>query len=297
MVIDEGTKPDDDLEIVVENDPLEITDIEVDAGKNAEGVEDWKVQLAAAQKEATDAKAKAVEAERLAQERGSEIERFQRENAQARNTAVSAEMMALDNAIANVEHERSDAKQKYRIAMEQGDFEAAAEAQSAMSEVAVKAQRMKEGKAALERRAEDVKHAVDPVEQFAASLSPQSGNWVRSHPDAIQNRSKLEKAHYGALFHDIKVDSPEYFKFLDQELGYTQRPAETVDTGVEIRRVAAAPAAPVSRGGAADAPQARGTNTVRLTAAQREIAALSGLTDAEYAKQLLAIQRENGTTH
>ncbi|MBM7047569.1 hypothetical protein [Rhizobium lusitanum] len=298
MATDEGNKPDDDLEIVVDDTMLEAGDIEGDTGKNPGGVEDWKAQLAAAQKEAADAKAQAVEAERLAKDRATEIERFQRENAQVRNTAVSAEMMALDNAIANVEHERNDAKQKYRLAMEAGDFEAAADAQAAISEVAVKAQRMKEGKAALERRSEDAKQKSDPIEQYVTGMTATSASWVRSHPDMFLNdakRSYVIAAHHKAVESGISIDSDDYFDFIEKEMGL--KPRNEQDPGIGARRTTAAPAAPVSRGGSADAPQPRGTNTIRLTAAQREIAALSGLTDAEYAKQLLAIQRENGTTH
>lgn len=291
MII-EDTGEKDELEIVVDDaggsDLGADKEISVDTGKPADGVEDWKSQLEAAQKKAKDA-------ENLAQSRAGELERAQREVAQVKTNAVSAEILALDNAIANVEHERNDAKLKLRTAMEQGDYEAAAEAQSQLSDVAIRAQRIKEGKSALERRAEDARNAPSPVEKFVETLSPASANWVRSHPDSINNRAELERAHYGAVYNKISPDTPEYFKFLEQELGYSQKPGERVDPVPEHRR-AAAPVAPPSRGGAAEAPQARGT-TIRLTAAQREAAAYSGLTDAEYARNLLAIQRENGTTH
>jgi hypothetical protein len=203
-------------------------------------------------------------------------------------------MLAVENAIANTEHERSDAKAEYKAAMEVGDFDAAAEAQAKLSDIAVRAQRIKEGKAALERRAEDARSQPDPVEQFVSSLSPASAGWVRAHPDVISNRSELERAHYGAVYNKIPLDTPEYFSFLESELGYSARQAAPV---AEPRpRQQAAPAAPVSRGGAADAPRTS-PNTVRLSAAEREIAAACGMTDAEYARNKLAIQRDSNTTH
>ena len=289
----EDNDPNGDLEITVD-DVIETPagadkEIPVEGSGKAEGAEDWKAQFEAAQKEAEEAK-------RLAQQRADEVERVQRENAQVKTTAASAEMLALDNALANVKHEQEDAKAKYRQALAEGDFDAAADAQASFTEIALKAQRIKEGKEFLERRAEDARNAPDPVEQFVSTLSPASASWVRNHPDSIKNRAELERAHYGAVYNKITPDTPEYFQFLEQELGYSQKPAERSEPAVETRRAPTAPAAPVSRGGSAEAPQARST-TIRLTAAQREIAALSGLTDAEYAKQLLAIQRENATTH
>lgn len=288
----EDANKDDDLEIIVDDAPAgegASADIQLEQPNKPHeaGAEDWKAQFEAAQK-------KAEEAERVAKQRAEELDRVQRENSANKTAVVSAEMMAIENAIANAEHERADAKAEYKAAMEVGDFDAAAEAQAKLSDIAVRAQRMKEGKAAIERRAEDAKNQTDPVEQFAASLSSASGSWIRAHPDAIQNRSELERAHYGAVYNKIKVDSPEYFQFLEQELGYVDKPSAPA---VEQRqRQQAAPAAPVSRGGAVEAPRTS-QNTVRLTAAEREIAAACGMTDAEYAKHKLAIQRDGATTH
>jgi hypothetical protein len=57
-----------------------------------------------------------------------------------------------------------------------------------------------------------------------------------------------------------------------------------------------APAAPVSRDGASANGGSR-TTQVRLTVAEREAARISGMSDAEYAAQKLAIQRDSATTH
>jgi hypothetical protein len=282
----------DELEITLDDvvdkpvdGAAEITIDEAPAPKT--GDEDWKAQFEAAQKKADDA-------ERLAQQRADELTRVSRERDATRTAVVSAEMLAVENAIANTEHERSDAKAEYKAAMEVGDFDAAAEAQAKLSDIAVRAQRIKEGKAALERRAEDARSQPDPVEQFVSSLSPASAGWVRAHPDVISNRSELERAHYGAVYNKIPLDTPEYFSFLESELGYSARQAAPV--AEPRQRQQAAPAAPVSRGGAADAPRTS-PNTVRLSAAEREIAAACGMTDAEYARNKLAIQRDSNTTH
>lgn len=285
-----------------------VVDLIDDAGKdgaldvvveNTDGVEDWKAQFEAAQKKVEESDAKRVEAERLAASRATEIGRFKSEGAQARTAAVSAEMLAIENALANTEHERNDAKAALKAAYESGDFDAATEAQSQLSDIAIKAQRIKEGKAQLERRAEDAKAAVDPVEQYAARLTPQSAAWVRSHPEVVYNAGKQEelaRAHYRALGQGMAADTAEYFQYMNEEMGYAAKAKSDDDLVVDTQtRQRAAPAAPVSRSGSQDAPITR--SQVRLSAAQREMAELCGLTDVEYAKNLLAIEREKGTTH
>jgi len=287
------------------NDELEITlddvadklasgaaEITIDEDPVAkDGEEDWKAQFEAAQKKAEDA-------ERLAQQRADELTRVSRERDANRTAIVSAEMLAVENAIANAEHERSDAKAEYKAAMEVGDFDAAAEAQAKLSDIAVRAQRIKEGKAALERRAEDARSQPDPIDQYTATMTAASAKWVREHSDYFLNdrkRSYVIAAHNRAEDKGIALDSPEYFEFLETELGIHQpKPAQAA---VEQRpRPQTAPAAPVSRGGAADAPRTS-PNKVSLSPAEREAAAFCGMTDAEYARHKLAIQRENNTTH
>jgi hypothetical protein len=302
MAKNDQNKPDEEI-VVAAADESVVTEVIAEAVAGAEAHEtDWKAQFEGAQKKIEEAETKRAEAERIAQLRADDLERVQKENQRTRSDVVSAEMLAVNNAIANTEHERADAKQAYKAAMEAGDYEAAAEAQAKLSEVAVKAQRIKEGKAELERRAEAAKVQADPIEQYVQQLSPQSAAWIRRHPETVSDpgkRDMLQRAHYKALGDGIRVDSPEYFQHMDVEMGYAQRQqaADDLDDDPPQQRQQAAPAAPVSRGGAAQAPQAR-PNVVRLTAAQREIAAACGMTDAEYAKQLLAIQRETGaTTH
>jgi len=301
MAKNEPNKPEDEIEVAAAELGAE-TEVTVEAAPEAAAQEpDWKAQFEGAQKKIEEAETARVEAERLAKARADDLDRIQRENVKTRSDVVSAEMLAIDNAIANTDHERNGAKQAYKVAMEAGDFEAAAEAQAKLSEIAVKAQRIKEGKAELERRAEAAKAQADPLEQYVSQLSPQSAAWIRKHPETVNDAGKrdlLQRAHYKALGNGIRPDTDEYFQHMDVEMGYAQRQAaaDEIDDDPPPARTPAAPAAPVSRGGAAQAPAAR-NNVVRLTAAQREIAAACGMTDAEYAKQLLAIQRENATTH
>lgn len=296
---EENQPANDELEVIVEPEQQEEEVVVADA--SSAGPDDWKAQLEAAQKKAEEAEAARAEAERIARERAEQIARYETESTRAKSQAASAEMLAIDNAIANTEHEKAEAKAKLKAAYESGDFDAVAEAQAQLSDVAVKAQRLKEGKAAIERSIDAAKQSADPVEQYVSQLTPQSAAWIRAHPEVVRDQSKrekLERAHYKALGEGIRPDTSEYFAHMDREMGYSvpETPVEHVEPKASSQRTQSAPAAPVSRGGSADVPEAR-RNVVRLTAAQREIAAMCGMTDAEYAKHLLAIERERATTH
>lgn len=293
---------EDEIEVKIDNAAAAaVADPEI-VVEGAPAADDWKAQFEAAQRKTQEAETARKEAERLAASRAEEIERFKSENTRAKTQAVSAEMMAIENAIANTEHERSDAKAAYKLAMEAGDFDAAAEAQDKLATVAIKAQRIKEGKAEIERRVEAAKVQTDPVEQYVSALSPRAADWVRRHPEVVKDSAKnavLVRSHHRAVGNDITPDTDEYFRFMEQEMGYLAKDVSTEvdeDTDPGLVRQQAAPAAPVSRGGAAQAAQAR-PNTVRLSAAEREIAAACGMTDAEYAKNKLAIAQASGSTH
>lgn len=293
---------DDEIEVKIDDAaPVVADDITVDA---APAAEDWKAQFEAAQRKTQEAETARKEAERISAARADEIERIKGESTRAKTQAVSAEMMAIDNALANTEHEKADARAAYKTAMEAGDYEAAALAQEAISTVAVKAQRIKEGKAEIERRVEAAKTQEDPIEQYVKPLSPRAADWVRRHPEVVRDSAKnaiLVRSHHRAVGNDIAPDTDEYFKFMEQEMGYAAKDVaadadDDRDADIVPARSQSAPAAPVSRGGTTQASQAR-PNTVRLSAQEREIAAACGMTDAEYAKNKMAIARETGTTH
>lgn len=285
---------EDEIEVLVDDTPAEgTTEVETPAAKEPE---DWKAQFEAAKKRADEAEAKAAEIEA---KRTAEAERHMREVAESRKVTVSAEMTAVTNALANLEHAKANAKAEYSKAMQEGDFDAAAEAQLKMSEISVKHQRISEGKAALERRAEV---QADPVEQWVSQLQPKSAAWIRAHPNMVKTpdaQKKLEQAHYLALGNGHMADTDGYFDYIEKHFDLKPKNedpiVETTASKTEARtsetRQQSTPVAPPSREGSSGAPTTSRT-TIRLTAAQREIAAACGMSDAEYAKNLLAIERE-----
>lgn len=130
---------------------------------------------------------------------------------------------------------------------------------------------------------------ADPVEKFAAQLSPRSAAWLRQHPECATDRSKnhaMIGAHHTAIAAGIEPESDAYYTHIEQALGYAARPAESA-------RVVPPPAAP-SRSSVPTAPARPGGTTITLTPEQRSMAKDLGMTDKEYAEQLAAIRAETG---
>ncbi len=64
---------------------------------------------------------------------------------------------------------------------------------------------------------------LDPVEAAARTLSPKSADWIRAHPDMINHIPKLRAAHqYAVDVKGIVSESPEYFSFLENEMGISK---------------------------------------------------------------------------
>lgn len=243
--------------------------------------------------------------QQLDRERAERIRAQQAEQAarveahRARSDVDETNIQLVSNAIDTLRRDDEILKQNYQIAMQQGQFAAAAEIQQEMSGNAAKLLQLSNGLEAMKSKpkAPEPKAApADPVEAFAALLSPKSANWVRAHPEYVKDANlnrKMIAAHELAVADGIAVDTQEYFDAIESTLKIKPKPvAETNQTADEHaakvvqRRDAAPAAAPVSRGGSTR------TNVVRLTAAEREMADMMGMKPEEYAKNKIALQKE-----
>lgn len=234
-----------------------------------------------------------------------EMERRAREYAahaaQAKNEAQDSNLHLVTNAIESVKQNTEVLKSNYSQAMAAGDYDRAAEYQQAMSNNAAKLLQLEQGKQALENMPKQQAAAPigvsDPVEALASQLSPRSAAWVRRNPQFATDPRQYQKmlaAHNLAVADGISPDSDEYFDSVETTL--RMRRSEPVqqdsdpmaDAAKPTQRRSVPPAAPVSRSGT---PGSR-PNVVRLTAQEREMAQMMGMTDSEYAKNKLALQRE-----
>ena len=216
----------------------------------------------------------------------------------AKNEAGDTNLQLVINAISTVKSENENLKGFYAQALEAGDYARAADVQAEMAANAAKLLQLENGKTAMEAQPKAPAPKpiqTDPVEAFASQLTPRSAAWVRAHPQFVRDpklNQKMIAAHNIALADGIEPDSDEYFGAVEGIL--FKKSALVVDdddAGDDPMREAAhrapaapPPAAPVSRG--------ENRNTVRLSAAQREAAELSGMTEQEYAKSVQALKAE-----
>ena len=184
--------------------------------------------------------------------------------------------------------------------MENNDYDAAAEAQEGMSNMSARLLQLENGKSALEARPREAieQPRRDPVEAFASQLSPRSANWVRNNPQCVTDprlNQKMIAAHSLAMADGYEADSDDYFNFVETTLGMRKRaeaaPEEEVmsTAASSTQRRSSPPAAPVSRSNNTSGTR---PEVVRLTALQRETAQFSGMSNEEYAKQVLKIRNQ-----
>ena len=260
-----------------------------------------------------DAPTRAIEPEegvevlraKLEQERQSRLEAERRAQAAthaaatAKNEVADSNLALVTNAIETLKQNEAVLKKSYAEAMASGDYDRAAEVQASMSTNSAKLLQLEQGKTALENAPKTAPQAAsaDPVEALASQLSPRSAAWVRANPQFARDSrlyAKMIAAHNLAVADGLSADSDEYFEAVEETLKMRRAPAPQsdadpmADAAKPVARRAAPAAAPVSRAGA---PGSR-PNVVRLTAAEREMAQMMGMTDQEYAKNKLALQRE-----
>lgn len=246
-----------------------------------------------------------------------EAERAGRENAERRaSEAEAAELRSrtesqdtnlhlVTTAIEKVEQQNVILKANLRQAIVDNDADAQVEIQASMAESAANLLQLKQGKAALEKAPKPVARAApDPVEQFAATLSPRAAGWIRSHPDFVTDGRKNEKmiAAHNFIKNDIELDSDQYFEKIEEMLGI-KKAAPSVDVNLNGGDPMADAAKPVRQTPPAGAPVSRSGNgtggrsgAITLTPEQQEIARLnfpdSKTPLEDYARQIVALRQE-----
>lgn len=252
-----------------------------------EGLEEFKKRF-------ESERIKRIEAEKRYQEAALEAH-------SAKNEVHDTNLQLVINAIDTINQQNEILKSHYSAAMSSGDFDRAAEVQNNMSANNAKLVSLEQGKTALENTPKPPPpkpetHA-DPVEAVASQLSRRSAEWVRQHPEYARDRRLFQKmiaAHNLVSADGVEPDTDEYFSGIERVLNI--RPQEQVrnddamaDSAKVTQRRSGPPAAPVSRSGTGTGSR---PNVVRLTAEEREMASAMKMTDQEYAKAKLALQKE-----
>jgi hypothetical protein len=268
--------------------PLETT--AEDKGQNEE--EDIRKTLKNLKK-----KLEKAEEGRIAAEQQAKIE-AQRAR-QAMNEVDSSNIQLIDSAIHTVKQQNEVYTSKYAEAMSVGDYDAAAKIQRAMSTNEAKLLQLENGKAAMVNNPrQEAASTADPVEHFASQLSARSAEWIRKNPQCVTDPRLMQKmiaAHNLAVADGYRADSDDYFQFVEQTIGLLKKEVRDDDHEEDTplssaskpsSRQAPPPAAPANNGGS------HRPNVVRLTKAEAETARMFGMTEQEYAKNKIALQKE-----
>ena len=212
----------------------------------------------------------------------------------------------VSNALDTVRRDGDILKAQLRDAMNIGDHDRAAEIQEAMSTNAIRLNQLEAGKRDMETRPRQPAFNPppppppqpayqDPLEQIAGAVSPRSASWIRANKDSLGNERALRemfRAHESAVDHGYAPDSDAYFQFVENRMGISDSRQQAASAPVQ--RKAAPPAAPVSRSGNGTGSR---PNVVRLSSEQQEMAKNLGMTNAEYAAQVVALRKEGKLTH
>jgi hypothetical protein len=292
MNIEDNTEDQFEIDLGEDLKPAEDIIVEKSEEKAAEAdpvdntLEALREQLETERKARQEAQRRASEAEYSAYEAKGEVQ----------DTSLHLVSNAIDTVIQN----NNILKANYRDAMAMGDFDTAADIQSEMSSNAAKLLQLEQGKQALEnqpRQPAPTPYVADPVEALASQLSPRSADWVRRNPEYATDPRLYQKmlaAHNLAMADDIPADSDDYFAAIEDTLRIRRQDNggdydAMADAAKPTQRRSAPPAAPVSRSGGGGGSK---PNRVTLTAAEREMASMMGMTPEEYGRNKLTLQKE-----
>lgn len=276
-ILDDQPKTED-IEIVEKTEEKPARD-EVDST-----LETLKEQLERERRARADAEKRANEAAQTAY--------------QAQSEAQDSNLHLVTNAIETVTQTNAILKANYRDAMAQGDYDTAADIQAEMSANAARLLQLEQGKQALEnapKHEAPQPYTADPVEALASQLSPRSADWVRRHPEYATDArlyNKMLAAHQLAVSDGIDPDTDDYFDSIESTLRIRSRNDYEDASGAAakpVQRRQSPPAAPVSRSGTGDGSR---PNRVTLSADEREMASLMGMTPEEYGRNKLALKKE-----
>ena len=221
----------------------------------------------------------------------------------SQNDARGHALASLDSAISARVAERLRIGALRTAALQAGDFDKEAELNTHLADLAAELVTLKQGKAQTEWEVKQQqqqqqrqappppRQTGDPVEDFLArtGIRGASADWIRAHPEAVQQPNKLSLAHAAALEDGTKVNSPEYFERVESHMG--MRSADPVSEAGEPRPAPRRPtaAAPPSRPANGGQTPAGG---IRLTPAQRRAAEISGVTEEKYAENLVRARKQ-----
>lgn len=288
---EEKTKAESEPEVVVE-DKVEAKEEKPPVISADEGIQEMKRRLEIERRAREDAERRAYESAQQAHKASSEVK--------------DTNYQLVVNAIETVKGRAETLKGAYKEAMSVGDYDKLAEIQEAMALNASHLTKLEDGRRQMEAYAKQPVEPMPPppqriddvVENMARTVSPKSGEWIRSRKDVLRDERSIKKmfrAHEDAIDDGLEPDTDEYFAFIDTRLGVKKHveqpiqseatPENPLSSASSVKKSSPPPAAPVSRGNGRP-------NVVRLTREQAEMAKMLGMSETDYAKNMLDLRKE-----
>jgi len=167
---------------------------------------------------------------------------------------------------------------------------AADEAKTALSSRVSELEAAEQQNAAIQAEMLRRAQAVDPIDGLAGASAAQKV-WLKSHREILDDPEKLRMLHEAHLAAEAK-----YFAHLDHALGYGpaahSHEAAPMYEPPPVMRTGPMVSAPVSRSGGTPNAGAAIPGRVVLSPEQREAARLSGISEVDYARQLMRLNSE-----
>lgn len=282
----------EDIQVVIDPAPGEettpgSTDTKIVAPE--EGIEALKRNLETERQGRVAAERRAAESDRQVTE--------------ARTETHDSNLSLVKNAIELVKTNQDTLKGRLKEALTTQDYDAAADIQSEMSTGAAKLIQLEGGLRDIEaapkvdpRRQPNLDVAEDMASRAEQGGWKRSADWIRRNPQFARNsdlRAKMVNAHNFVVSDGVTPDTDEYFSRVEGMLNLRPQGATEdaiSDAGKTTQQRSSPSAAPVRGGGGGiDAPRG---GQARLTPAEIEMAAMTGQTPEDYAKNKDALRKE-----
>jgi hypothetical protein len=294
------TDKEDDFEIEIEDDtppedrgktPSEPEFVEsLERDELDEYSAEAKKKIAGFRKIYHDERRKADAADRERQEALEIAKKLYEENKALKGKVNSSEAVAVDSFKTSAEQELAMAKKEYRDAYESGDGDKLVEAQEKMTTAKIKLDRVFDAtqnlnqRRALQERENDVQIQQQPVQQpirdTKASNWQEKNSWFGQDDEmtslALGLHEKLVKQNGMAY-----ATTDEYYKRIDETMR-KRFPENFEDVEDEKPQSKAKPSTVV-----ASASRSTSSKKIRLTTSQQAIAKKLGLTNEQYARELI----------
>lgn len=238
---------------------------------------------------ALDAQRRAEELQRTAQRERDEAIRQMRQRGEEltreRSRSEDAEFNSVLTAIAAEQSSLDKAEADYVSALATGDFATAAKVQRIMAQAAGRLDRLEENRQVfeqrraspqpVERREPAPQPQVQDFEQRIAALPDLAKNWLRRHPEFMNDvglNRKIQAAHASIIELDgVEPFSPAYFDALDNRFGF-KAPLRQEQQATQPQRRSMPMSAPVTRDIPGSNGQRESSTRTTLSPEERDIA-------------------------